>query len=363
MKRYAGKMLCFWIRVENCRTGPHGCSRNVCHDPGNIALLQRTLFAVSANLAIWRGAELVPIPAMTLGWAFAERGARADCTAEATGRVFDEAEMTAAPQETKEGPFHQSRIGGVRVESAFPQFAGRRADPIILIHGGCHGSWVFRNYLGFFAESGWESHALNWFNHKGSQSLSPERFIVRGIEDIKEEIGLVVSTLRVPPILVAHSMGAMAAQKYAEANEVRALVLMAPVVSSEAGVDPIGLAIEEGRVWPVPPFEIARQLFFHGLDNDQSEYFYSLLCSESPRCVYEATRFTVSVNYANIRCPILALGAEHDLLVPPGYVRALAELSGADFRFVPGRGHNLLLEPKWRATACMIRDWLADNCV
>jgi pimeloyl-ACP methyl ester carboxylesterase len=271
-------------------------------------------------------------------------------------------ETTAELGETKNTPFHQSWTGGVRVESAFPQAARKKADPIIFIHGGCHGSWVFHNYLSFFAESGWESHALNWFNHNGSQSLSPERFIVRGLEDIKEEIALVVSTLSVPPILVAHSMGAMAAQKFAEENNLRALVLIAPVVSIEAGVDSIDLAIEEGQVWPVPSFDVARRLFFDGLDNDQSEYFYSLLCSESPRCVYEATRFTVSVNYKNINCPILALGAEHDLLVPPGYVCALAELSGADFRLVLGRGHNLLLEPNWRATAGTIRDWLTEKC-
>ena len=230
---------------------------------------------------------------------------------------------TANRGETKHTPFHQSWAGGVRVESAFPHAAGKKADPIIFIHGGCQGSWVFQNYLSFFAESGWESHALKWFNHNGSQSLSPERFIVRGLEDVKEVIALVVSTLSVPPILVAHSMGGMAAQKFAKENDLRALVLIAPVVSSEAGVDSINLAIEEGQVWPRPPFDVARTLFFDELDDDQSEHFYSLLCSESPRCVYEATRFTVSVNYKNIKCPILALGTEHDLLVPPGYVRAL----------------------------------------
>jgi hypothetical protein len=49
---------------------------------------------------------------------------------------------------------------------------------------------------------------------------------------------------------------------------------------------------------------------------EQAKHFYSLLCPESPRCVYEATRFTVSVDYKNIDCPILALGAEQDFLVP-----------------------------------------------
>jgi pimeloyl-ACP methyl ester carboxylesterase len=257
---------------------------------------------------------------------------------------------------------HQSWIGGVRVESSFPPAARERADPVILVHGGCHGSWVFQNYLRFLAEFGWESHALNWFNHHGSQSLPLEHFLRRGIADIKEEIALVAATLNAPPIVIAHSMGGMAAQKFAEANDVRALILLAPVVSLEAQVEPIDLAIETEQVWPVPPFPVAQQLFFDELDDEQAKHYYSLLCAESPTCVYEATRFTVSVNYKSIRCPILALGAEYDRLIPPSYVRALANLSGADFHLVPGRGHNLLLEPKWKETAGLIRDWLAEKC-
>ena len=326
--------------------------------PGPTRLAQRSPFAGKSAAASNRRSLYVPeVNGLTnrLTWRIADL--RED---EETGHKLTE--KTAERGETKNTPFRQSRTGGVRVESAFPHPAGKEVDPIIFIHGGCHGSWAFHNYLSFFAESGWESHALNWFNHNGSQSLSPERFKVRGIEDIKEEIALVVSTLRVPPILVAHSMGGMAAQKFAEENDLRALVLLAPVVSIEAGVDSIDLAIDEDQVWPVPPFDVARRLFFDGLDNGQAEHFYSLLCPESPRCVYEATRFTVSVNYRNINCPILALGAEHDLLVPSGYVRVLAELSGADFRLVPGRGHNLLLEPNWRATAGTIRDWLTEKC-
>jgi pimeloyl-ACP methyl ester carboxylesterase len=156
-------------------------------------------------------------------------------------------------------------------------------------------------------------------------------------------------------------MGGMAAQKFAEENNLRALVLIAPIVPIEAGVDSIDLTIEAGQVWLAPPFDVARQLFFDGLDDEQAKHFYSLLCPESLRCVYEATRFAVSVDYKNIDCPILALGVEQDLLVPPGYVRALADLSGADFHLVAGRGHNLLLEPKWRETAGLISEWLIEK--
>ena len=47
--------------------------------------------------------------------------------------------------------------------------------------------------------------------------------------------------------------------------------------------------------------------------------------------------------------------------MPPGYVRALADLSGADFHLVARRGHNLLLEPKWRETTGLISEWLTEK--
>jgi pimeloyl-ACP methyl ester carboxylesterase len=156
-------------------------------------------------------------------------------------------------------------------------------------------------------------------------------------------------------------MGGMAAQKFAEENTLCALVLLAPVVSVEAGVNSIDLPARADQAWLAPPFDMARRLFFDGMDDEQAQRFNTLLCPESPRCVYEATRFTISVNYKKIDCPMLAFGAEHDLLVPADYVKALADLSGAAFRFVRGRSHNLLLEPDWRETANTIRDWLTEN--
>jgi hypothetical protein len=50
-----------------------------------------------------------------------------------------------------------------------------------------------------------------------------------------------------------------------------------------------------------------------------------------------------------------------DALVPADYVRVLANLSGAKFHFLKGRGHNILLEPGWRGTANVISDWLASH--
>ena len=106
------------------------------------------------------------------------------------------------------------------------------------------------------------------------------------------------------------------------------------------------------------PFELAMQLFFQGLTEEEARHYYGLLCSESPRAAYEATRWTVSVDKTRVSGPILVLGAELDVLTPPSTSRGLADFYGADYRFIRGRGHNLLLEPGWKETADLIIDWL-----
>lgn len=249
---------------------------------------------------------------------------------------------------------------GVRVESLYPPSGTRHPDPIIFVHGGLHGSWCFKNFMTFFAGKGWEGHALNWFNHNGSASRPEAEFLLRGIPEVVEEIGCVAATLTRPPILVGHSMGGMAAQKYAEANPTRALVLLAPVVSAEADVAPIQLEFERTVPFHVPP-QVASHLFFDGLDEEEASRCYALLTPTSPTCVQQALSFSVSVDYAKIKCPVLAFGAEHDPLVPGEYVRALAKLAGAEFHMMSDRGHNLLMEPRWRETATIISDWLVET--
>lgn len=109
-------------------------------------------------------------------------------------------------------PFHSAPfdqlIEGVRVVSIrFDSVSQGERAPIILIHGGCQGSWVFQYLQSYIAEKGWETHALNWFNHNGSRPLRFSTFLTRGIADVATEIGIVRSTMSAAPILIAHSMG------------------------------------------------------------------------------------------------------------------------------------------------------------
>ncbi|GMO93389.1 alpha/beta hydrolase [Bradyrhizobium sp. TM239] len=256
------------------------------------------------------------------------------------------------------------KIKGIRVETRAPaKSAGKPRPPILFVHGGCHGSWSWEKFLPYFADAGWECHALNWYGHNGSDPHPKNDLIHRSIADVVEEISLVAGQFEAKPILIGHSMGALASQKFAEQNSLAGLVLSTSVVPSEVGGAKIDVPVDFSRPWGPPPFELAMQLFFQGLTEDEARPYYERLCPESPKAAYEATRWSVSVDKTRVSGPILVLGAELDVLTPPSTSRALADFYGADYRYLRGRGHNLLLEPGWQETAGLIAQWLERSVV
>ncbi|MCL5068839.1 MAG: alpha/beta hydrolase, partial [Thaumarchaeota archaeon] len=152
-----------------------------------------------------------------------------------------------------------------------------------------------------------------------------------------------------------------AVQKFAEKNPAKALVLVTPVVPAEVGGPTIQLDVDETHPWGPPPIEISKELFFQGSDQSDVSKYYSLLCPESPRAVYEATRWTVHLDKSNMTMPKLVIGAEIDKLTPHEIEKNLADFYNAEYVYVSGKGHNLLLEPEWKETAEIIAKWLHSH--
>lgn len=228
----------------------------------------------------------------------------------------------------------------------------------MFVHGGCHGSWAWGNFLPHFAAAGWECHALNWYGHNGSDDPPSSPLTERGIAEVVEEIGHVAAQFGVPSVIVAHSMGGLASQKFAEHNRVAALVLSASAVPQEVGGIDLDCPLDMGNPWGPPPFDVTMEMFFQGMTRHDAEHFPAQLCRESPKAVLDGTRCLVPVDRIRISGPVLVVAGQIDALTPTATSRALADFYGADYRFMAGRGHNLLLEPNWQETADVILDWL-----
>ena len=234
---------------------------------------------------------------------------------------------------------------------------------IVMVHGGAHAGWAWDRYGQYFAGLGWDCHALDWYNHGLSPSLPTQQFIARSITDVFREIWLVASRLQSqgrPYLLMGHSMGGLAALWSAQVLHPQALVLITPVVPAQVGAAPIPIPVDFTVPFPVPPFEVAKGMFFSTMSDAEASVYYHLLQPESPRAVYEATRWTVSVNLGAVTAPAMTVAAAADTLTPPAAVHRLAELLHCRHVDFPAIGHSdvLLKAQGWLPVAQDIEHWL-----
>ena len=257
----------------------------------------------------------------------------------------------------------QYDIDGIRVErfTTAPKDAAQR-PPLICVHGGCHASWSWQEHAPVYAAAGYEVHALNWRGRGGSAAINDDLFVNMSIADVVDDIDKVARCFDTPPVLIAHSMGGLAAQLDASAHEVGALVLLTPVVPSNVGATPIELPIGDmDAPWGPPPPDVARQMFFQGLDDMLAAHFNALLVPESPLRVYEATRWSLVVDATKLTAPILIVSGALDILTPPETGAALAALYGATYQLEPAHGHNVLLGDGARRIAEDVIAWVVGR--
>lgn len=254
------------------------------------------------------------------------------------------------------------RVGGVSVRKYTPVTPNGR-PAIIMVHGGAHAGWAWNRYATYFSSLGWECHVLDWYNHGQSDILSLTSFIRRSILNVTLEIQMVMGVLRGvgrPYIYMGHSMGGLASLHSAAFLDPEALVLIAPVVPAQVGAEAIQIAVDLSTLFPVPPFPVAKAMFFSTMTDAEAMPYYLQLQPESSRAVWEATRWTASVNLDGVTVPTMTVAAGADVLTPPAAIRTLADL--LDCRHVdwPGIGHSdvLLKSSGWLPVAQDIENWL-----
>lgn len=129
---------------------------------------------------------------------------------------------------------------GLYVESWLPERRSRRR-PLYLLHGELGGSWLWESYLRYFAQRGWEGHALNLRAHFWSEAAPLEEL---SFDTYLEDALAGYEALQRPAVVVGHGLGGLLAMKMAEAREVDALVLISPAIPAP--------------VRPVPPPHVVR---------------------------------------------------------------------------------------------------------
>ncbi len=152
---------------------------------------------------------------------------------------------------------------GLYIESWLPERRSRRR-PLYYLHGELGGSWLWEYYLRYFAQRGWEGHALNLRAHFWSQTAPLEEL---DFDFYLEDAIAGYEALERPAVVVGHGMGGLLAMKLAEGRDVDAIVLISAAIPAPLRPEPpphivrLVPAIYQGELidWAGPHDQVQRQ--------------------------------------------------------------------------------------------------------
>jgi pimeloyl-ACP methyl ester carboxylesterase len=243
--------------------------------------------------------------------------------------------------------------------------------PLLFVHGMFCSALVWENFLPYFAEHGYEAHALSLRGHGASEGHERLR-LIRTAEYV-EDVVHVAGRLRAAPVLIGHSMGGYIIQKYLETYTAPAVVLLASI--PPAGMFKMLVRRAARHPWqsvkchltwnPYAMIEtpsLAREAFFSAdMPAEKLNRHFARLQNESYYAGLEATFFKLPRPGKINPLPMLVLGAANDALYPRGEVEATARAYKTQAEFFPNMAHVMMLEADWQKVAERILKWLREK--
>lgn len=239
----------------------------------------------------------------------------------------------------------------------------RRLHPLLFVHGAWHGAWCWERFLPWFAARGWECHAVDLRGH--GDSPNPRSLRRTRIRDYVDDLKETIDALDRPPILVAHSMGGLVAQRLLEDRDLPGAVLVAPV--------PLGGVVRATfrtlRHHPVKFLKANITLNLKPLIEDRDIAAELLLPADTAPAevdrVWERLQGESYLAYLDMmlfvraRPPLVAsriaiVAGTEDRLFTLGEQRRTAHAYGVDLAVIKGGAHDLMLGPRWEAAASAI---------
>ncbi len=249
--------------------------------------------------------------------------------------------------------------------------------PLLFVHGSYSDARSWDEYfLPFFAEHGFDAHALSLRGHGRSDGRM--RLVTWRLADYVADVARVVADLPAPPVLVGHSMGGMVVQKYLESHPDAAagMVLMAsvppdgllPVNMRMAVRHPLAFQQMLMLVWLGPATVTPAAMRGLLLSRDApEERVWALL--DRAQAESQAVGFDMlgldplRLDPADLRLPVMVMGAEDDVLVAPSIVADTAAFYDVQADMVPGLAHAMMMDGRWRDAAERILHWVERTVV
>jgi hypothetical protein len=236
-----------------------------------------------------------------------------------------------------------------------------RPHPLLFVHGAWQAGWVWReSFTEWFADRGWTCHTFDLRHH--GESDGPRSLRRTRIRDYVADLAGIVDGLDRPPVLIAHSMGGLIAQRYMERADLPGCVLLAPV--PVGGVWRTTLRIlrrhplkflHANAILDLKPLvdtpRMARDLLFDpDIGEDALRTHVARLQGES-YLAYVDMLLVTRPRPPLVHTPIALVVGDRDGIFSVRETTRTAAAYGVKATVVPGAGHQLMMGPRWGQTA------------
>lgn len=246
-----------------------------------------------------------------------------------------------------------------------------RPTPILFVHGAWHAAWCWENFLPYFAQQGYASHAVSLRGHGASEGWDKIRWH-SAAHGYVADVAQIAQTLPKPPILVGHSMGGYVVQKYLETHTAAAGILLASIPVS--GLFGFGVRFGLRHPWLLlkvhlllspwhlveTPALMQDAFFSPQVSAEEIARHFAHLQPESFRMELEAMLFNLP-QPDKVKTPILVLAAANDRVFSVAEEQATARAYGTEAEIFPDMAHDMMLEPNWQQVADRILSWLQER--
>jgi pimeloyl-ACP methyl ester carboxylesterase len=241
--------------------------------------------------------------------------------------------------------------------------------PLLFIHGAFSSAHIWKPFfLPFFADHGYEVHALSLRGHGGSEGR--DTVSVTRLRDYVNDVAQVARELRAPPVLIGTSMGGIVAQKYLHEFPVPAVVLLAS--GPPHGMLPSIMRMALGNPQLVQDMFMMqyigpdtatvagarRALFREDTPDDYIRQYLPKAERESSWVMTDMVWLDLPPSRRLVNVPVLVLGGECDAFIAPAAVEATARTYATEAEIFEGMPHAMMLDRDWEKVARRILEWL-----
>jgi len=243
---------------------------------------------------------------------------------------------------------------------------------ILFVHSSGHGSWMWKNFLSYFAERGYDAWAINFRGHYLSDPVTDWEMV--GVEAYLEDIENALKRIGGQVTVVGHSMSGLLILKYAESHQVAGLIV------SQSGIpkslmEKKGIAlpgpmagkgkreITAGAIMPIQDREMVKAMLFDrgNVDEETVDLVVKMMGKESARVGGEIMQMELIPE--KITAPVYVLGFDASKIgmkMPVDLNKVLAEeLKAKDYKVIEPGGHNYMLEHNWQDFAQQFEVWVS----